>query len=220
MSATPQFVQQTAVLLVAAGALTVSTSSAEAQEIPDIFADSDTVYYAIADDTSGLLAGYEIWAGFIYADEHTDIGPDSFVFQSTNIFAGDGVGIVLIDNGITQEATYITGGDMTAFHDFPVDDWVSTYVTGGFFQSYGTINYLDFELFGPGGETFTTLPGEDLTLDHMFNETALGNYTGFELSGRIGGQDINAEISVVYLPAPGTVALLGLGGLATGRRRR
>lgn len=52
-------------------------------------------------------------------------------------------------------------------------------------------------------------------------ESVLGDMTGFYIRGEYtNGGDATAIDNVDFVPAPSTIALLGLGGLATTRRRR
>lgn len=51
-------------------------------------------------------------------------------------------------------------------------------------------------------------------------DAALGNFRGSNAAAGVFRDDLSDNIQVVPIPAPGAVALLGLGGLVAGRRRR
>jgi len=51
-------------------------------------------------------------------------------------------------------------------------------------------------------------------------DPGLGNFRGSNAAVGTYRDDLSDNITVVGVPAPGAVALLGLGGLVAGRRRR
>jgi len=120
----------------------------------------------------------------------------------------------------------VTTSNMTTFNlDADDGDGSGVQNTGGDFgvlngvltvnSSTTNINPVFFGDYIGAGDTFDTLADIDQIID-------FGGVSG--IAGEFGPQTADLKVTVVYtyipIPAPGAMALLGLGGLVAARRRR
>lgn len=143
------------------------------------------------------------------------------------VSGGDGTGVLMADffNGGAGPGIFADGaGDLIAASDVSPDG------SPGLFNSTGSVG-LNFwswssdasSSFTAGSVAFTGSATWSLDSDE-YAAMILGNMTGDLFAFADTDDDIGASTYIggwsVKVPAPGSLALLGLGGIAAGRRRR
>ena len=150
---------------------------------------------------------------------------DAITYSLTDFIGNQSIrsiGVALINRDIVgtdgPAGVYFELGSIAQFinpdwttYSTTIADPTSTTLPSGWI-GFGSTNLSTFEPELPAGTTFADI---------------LSNVTEFQISGAVPGffyGPINADYSIdnisITVPAPGSVALLGLGGLAATRRRR
>ncbi len=146
-----------------------------------------------------------------------------------NVFSFDGVGDAdntVINQLIASNAQIVgIGWDVTLFADSP--SWLSEMVVG----------------FGPSTGTLLNLTpgvGDDFPGTQAYSSGGIVDLVGLGLNFNLGANGIlrleffesfndfandwdgiwNGTLTIQWIPTPGALAILGLGGIAAGRRRR
>lgn len=173
------------------------------------------VMLSMASGSFLLAATPEAHAGFVGQTVTAEwLFPDfTTVFDSHDVVVGPG--IELPDNVIVNGGFNIDiGDDYIQFNSLiPVFIWTNMSFNGWrFSDTFGTIpEIIGFEIdsFTLG---ITGLEQADLDFDA---ESVWGNFAGVQ--SNVGGF---IRLSVIFVPAPGSLVLLGLAGLMGTRRRR
>lgn len=128
--------------------------------------------------------------------------------------SGDGllisVGLIDDNNGGGDD----TGIEPTAGQDSDTSRWDTIFLFEYTVTDFSTGRTISFDYQNLGS---AANPGVTEDTVQWWNET-LGNFSGSNAAAGVYRDDLSDNITVI--PAPGAVALLGLGGLVAGRRRR
>jgi len=153
-----------------------------------------------------------------YAGSHVSGGLDFITFTIGDDVAGGGYLNISMLGGATggmtdtEIALYDGAGNFVAEDD----DGAAT----GYFSM---LSYGEFDPFagvgtdGPGDDGFFLPAGTYTLVTGGYNTSFASTLGGTFVPGTNAG---SYDLSISYLPTPGALALLGLGGLITGRRRR
>lgn len=140
-----------------------------------------------------------------------DGAPAQYGRGSAGVSITNGNGNFAADQGVAYTGLAGAGGFLTQFD-------------GGFGGSptYTPAGVL-FEVFGPAALVSTTSTFGTDFVDYTFlgtNRTSMSSQWRFSLTGGDQVGVVSSFFSSSIIPAPGAVALLAIGGLVSGRRRR
>ncbi len=192
-------------------------SAASAQTFP---ANAGTVPAAVPDNTGPTGGGVNI----TFSVSGTNVGDSlqnvSVTWNPSHTWAGDIVAVLTAPGGQDVQVMGRLGSGTTNGVGNSAD-FVGTYRffnTGTAMPTTGAIPAGDYARYGTLGGT--TVPAPDADDYTVFTGNLNGTWTLRLSDWASGDTGTVSAASITIVPAPGALALLGLGGFAAARRRR